>query len=103
MSAKHVTTTYKDKTTVAPTMVRNATSVHPIKTKPNKTSILTYWGKWQVRLAICAVLCAMSYYLTFEFEDDFPYLQDLKESIQNEQYNKDIDGIQADGIHIQMQ
>ncbi|CAB9528987.1 expressed unknown protein [Seminavis robusta] len=58
---------------------------------PHKTEIQRIYGQWQVRLCLCALLCGLSYYITFEFEDDFPQLQALKESIQNEKHNQKID------------
>ena len=58
--------------------------------RPHQTLIQRVWGHWQARLAICALLSGASYYISFEFKDDFPYIAQLKESIQNERYNRDI-------------
>lgn len=66
--------------------------------RPNKVAIHKFFGHWQVRLGFCSLICGTSYYFTFEFEEDFPYLQELKESIQNERYTRDVD--EAEGGEI---
>lgn len=63
--------------------------------RPNQKKIKSLYGRWPARLALCSTLCGLSYYFTFEFEDDFPYLQDLKESIQNDRYSERIDEIHS--------
>ena len=63
--------------------------------RPNRKKIQSVCGQWPARLALCSTLCGLSYYFTFEFEDDFPYLQDLKESIQNDRYSEKIDEIHS--------
>lgn len=59
--------------------------------EPNRTRIQKLYGQWQVRLALCTTICGLSYYVTFEFADDFPYLHQLKEDIQNDKHNEKID------------
>lgn len=63
--------------------------------QPNREKIQRLYGQWPSRLAFCSALCGLSYYVTFEFEDDFPYLQELKETIQNDRYNEQIDEIHS--------
>lgn len=58
--------------------------------KPNKPIILKYYSQWPIRLLICSMICCISYYCTFQFPKDFPYLQQMKEIIVNEKYNQNV-------------
>jgi hypothetical protein len=70
--------------------------------RPHQTEIQRVWGQWQARLALCALMCGISYYITFEFEDDFPYIGKLRQSILNDRYHQDIKKVQTEGSEVSL-
>jgi len=57
---------------------------------PNRARFQALYCQWPVRLAMCSMLCSLSYCYTFGFNDSFPYLYQLKQAIQNEDYKENV-------------